>query len=161
MKTFEDFCEAIKMRESGGDYTCENKFGYLGAYQFGMARLCDLGFTLRKDPVSKGMDNSCFVFIPVLDKALFLNDQVLQDCLFFVHIKRLKNQVLKLASDLVFSFGSTYNGKPISLSGVIAMAHLNGAGSVVNLFKYGKDDNDGLGTCSSEYLINFSGYELP
>ncbi|WP_440163252.1 hypothetical protein [Actinobacillus pleuropneumoniae] len=40
--------QALAKRESGGDYTAENSYGYLGAYQFGAAALVDVGL-IQKD----------------------------------------------------------------------------------------------------------------
>ena len=40
---FREFAYLIGERESNNNYQAKNSFGFLGAYQFGMARLCDLG----------------------------------------------------------------------------------------------------------------------
>jgi hypothetical protein len=41
---YEQFRDAIAFRESSGDPTIENKYGYIGLYQFGEAALQDLGY---------------------------------------------------------------------------------------------------------------------
>ena len=56
--------------------------------------------------------------------------------------------------------GKTVNGMYISESGILAAAHLGGAGSVKRYFKHGKVFKDGNGTKITSYLDQFSGYNL-
>lgn len=158
MKSYDEFCEAVRQRESSEDYGCKNAFGFLGAYQMGMARLCDLGFTVRKNPVSSSMSNTDFLFIPPLTEEKFLSATILQDCVFWLHVQNLKKRI---AFKIPLPFPQIFKGTKIDLSGAIAVCHLNGFGSLVNLLNLNIDDTDGLGTRSSEYLYKFSGYEIP
>ena len=45
--------DAMRMRESSGDYSIRNKLGYVGGYQFGAMALEDLG-QLQKGSSKKG-----------------------------------------------------------------------------------------------------------
>lgn len=161
MKTYEEFCEAIRQRESSGKYDCINTCGYLGAYQFGMARLCDLGLTKRKDVNSRNMENKAFLWIEPLTEEEFLYNKELQDKTFDRHVQALKNQVKRLALVYTFEVECTYKNNPITMSGCIAACHLTGPKSLVNLMIDKIDKEDAFGTDTSEYLIKFSGYDIP
>lgn len=147
MKSYAEFKAAIRARESSGKYECVNKLGYLGAYQFGLARLCDLGVTRRKDPASKGFSNSLFEFIPPMSQALFLGSQGIQDAIFDAHVMRLKEQCEKIA--------------PENLSGAIAACHLLGIGGLLKFVRYKIDEADAFGTKLSMYFEQFKGYRIP
>lgn len=152
MKTYEEFCEALRQRESSGNYQCINQFGYLGAYQFGLARLTDLGFAVRKDPDSSTLSyaNEAFTLIPPLSEDAFLNSPILQDCVFYLHVQNLKKQIIR-----------RFENQNIALSGCIAAAHLLGMGGIIKYLQTGEDEQDGIGTHCSEYYRLFTGYNIP
>lgn len=147
MKPYSQFRKDIALRESSGNYACVNKLGYLGAYQFGMARLCDLGLTRRKDPLSKGLSNGLFEFIRPDGLQAFLSSQELQDSCFDLHVKMLRRLCEKIAPD--------------NLSGAIAACHLLGVGGLVSFVRQKIDECDAFGTKLSTYYEEFSGYEIP
>lgn len=162
MKTYEEFCAAIRQRESSNNYGCKNAFGFLGAYQMGLARLCDLGFTLRKNPVSSSMANSDFLFIPPLSEEKFLSATILQDCIFWLHVQNLKKRINNITIvKPIIQLPQIFKGQKVDLSGAIAVCHLNGFGSLLDLLTKNEDATDALGTKSSEYLLKFSGYDVP
>jgi hypothetical protein len=152
VKSYEEFKAAIRNRESSGNYGVSplkavNPFDYLGAYQMGMPRLCDLGLARRK-PGKRGMDNACFEFIPPLTRAEFLKNKHLQDRIFDQHVADLKRRLL-----LVY--------KGANLSGAIAACHLVGYQAFLDYLRYGKDKSDGFGTPLTQYYEKFRGYEIP
>lgn len=49
------FYEALSGRESGGDYTIVNSFGYLGRYQMGEKALIDAGY-YKKDSTNPNVN---------------------------------------------------------------------------------------------------------
>jgi hypothetical protein len=147
MKPYGEFRLAIRTRESSGKYDCVNKLGYLGAYQFGLARLCDLGVTRRKDPGSKGLANGLFEFIEPGGREKFLSTPALQDECFDRHVQLLKKLCERIC--------------PENLSGAIAACHLLGVGGLVDFVRHKIDDCDAFGTKLSEYYELFSGYEIP
>jgi hypothetical protein len=89
---FREFAYLIGERESNNNYQAKNSFGYLGAYQFGMARLCDLGLTER---IKEGMDNDCFKWKDGMSEEMFLNSPEVQDQLFFRHCTDLAGSINK------------------------------------------------------------------
>lgn len=156
MKTFEEFCKAIGQRESSCNYRAKNSLGYLGYYQFGMARLCDLGLTRRKPNEPTSMANDAYEWISPNSENMFLNNPMLQDETFMRHVHRLEISV-----ELILA-GSVYvNEKQLSLSGCIAVCHLLGPGGLEDLIYKGLDDKDANGTKASDYLSLFAGYEIP
>lgn len=147
MKPYEEFRKAIAERESAGNAGCVNFAGYLGKYQFGMARLCDLGVTRRLNG-TKGFSNANFQFISPMSKAKFLADPCFQDYCFDKHVADLKRQVLKACPE------------ETNLSGAIAACHLLGPGNYVKYQRDGLITHDELGTSIDEYYTRFSGYEI-
>jgi len=145
---FLKFSEAMGMSESSNRYDCVNTLGFLGKYQFGMARLCDLGYTTR---VGQGYGNDAFEWNKGYSQERFLQDNNLQDAIFRAHVYNLKERVkpyLGLIKD-----------KKIDTSGLIACAHLGGIGGMYK-FLIGEDVADSYGTKVSDYAYKFSGYKL-
>ena len=56
--------------------------------------------------------------------------------------------------------GQVLHGVLITESGVLAAAHLAGAGNVRKFFKRGYEFKDGYGTKMTSYMRQFSGYNL-
>ena len=148
MKDYDAFKEALGMRESSGRYDIVNPWGYLGKYQFGMERLCDLGYTEKV--------NGSLEWITGCSEEIFLNSPQLQDLVFFKHVEDLKKQVYKHFSHYL---DRKVNGINITVSGLVAMAHLTGMNGAKQFFK-GSDFADANGTKGSDYLKRFSGYNI-
>lgn len=146
MKTYAEYCAAMRMSEDSGVYSGENHLGYLGAYQFGLARLCDLGVT-RRIPGTLGLNNHCFEFIPPMTKEHFLSSPEMQDRLFDQHVAKLKHQ---------FSVGL----KPENMSGAIAASHLVGYQAALDYLRTGKITRDANGVGVDEYFRKFEGYSV-
>jgi hypothetical protein len=72
------------------------------------------------------------------------------------HVHNLADSIAKKHAD---ALGKTINGIEITLSGLVAGAHLKGLGGVKQ-FLQGKDNEDALGTKISEYIKKFGGYDL-
>lgn len=135
-KTYVGFKEAIAFKESRGNYTTVNPFGYLGKYQFGRGTLQMIGI--------KNSDN-------------FLNDTRLQEEAFDVYTARNK---WILRRDIKRYVGTYIDGIKITESGILAAAHLAGAGNVKKYLRSGgvEEFTDGFGTSIRYYLKKFSGY---
>ncbi len=56
--------------------------------------------------------------------------------------------------------GTVGHGLYVTESGLLAAAHLGGAGSVRKWFRTGKVRKDGFGTKITSYMIQFNGYQL-
>ncbi len=151
MKNYNDFIKALGERESGNKYDCENAFGFIGRWQFGKPRIYDAGYSLGNYS-PKGMPKK-----KLLSKKDFLaNDYWIQDRIMFWHVYNLADSINKKYAGYI---GKTINGIVITLSGLIAGAHLKGLGGIKQ-FLAGEDNADALGTKISEYIEKFGGYDL-
>jgi hypothetical protein len=137
-KTYVGFKEALGFKESRGDYWTVNQFGYLGKYQFASG-------TLR--------------MIGIYNPDSFLEDTKLQEAAFSAYASRNK---WILRRDIKRYKGKTINGVKVTESGILAAAHLAGAGNVKKYLRSGGTIgfNDAFGTSIRYYLKKFSGYDV-
>ena len=131
------FKEAIGFKESRGDYAIVNIYGYLGKYQFGKNTLKLIGIN---------------------DSDEFLNNSYLQEQAFTANTARNK---WILRKDIKKFQGLHVGGVKITESGILAAAHLAGAGNVKKYLRSGGSLNfsDAFGTSIEYYLKKFSGYD--
>ena len=131
------FKEALAFKESSGNYFITNTLGYLGKYQFGIGTLQLMG---------------------VYNPTRFLNDPVLQEQVFHTNIARNK---WILRKDIKRFVGKNIGGIAITESGMLAAAHLAGAGNVKKYLRsWGAYDvSDSYGTNIAKYMKTFSGYD--
>ncbi len=136
--SYNGFKEALAFKESQGNYFTTNALGYLGKYQFGIGTLELLG---------------------VYNATLFLNDPILQERVFHTNLSRNK---WILRRDIKRFVGTVINGQEITESGILAAAHLAGAGNVKKYLRsYGKlNVDDDFGSSVSYYIKKFSGYDI-
>ena len=137
-KELPNFLNQIGKRESSNQYDIVNKFGYMGKYQFGRKTLNKIGF--------KHISNEKFLSTPSIQEEAMLK-------LLKSNKHTLRRQIKKYANTL-------RHGVYITESGILAAAHLAGAGNVKKFLRTGKDKQDGLGTPLTEYLTKFGGYNL-
>lgn len=136
-KFFIAYKEAIAFKESQGSYRLVNSLGYMGKYQFGMSALRAIG---------------------IHDRNLFLNSPKLQEKAFIALLAKnkweLRNEIRKYK-------GKTIGGVRVTESGILAAAHLGGAGSVKKFFQTAGRHymRDGYGTSLRSYMKRFGGYE--
>ncbi|TAI49088.1 hypothetical protein [Flagellimonas allohymeniacidonis] len=137
-KSFNGFKEALAFKESQGRYHIVNTLGYLGKYQFGKNTLRLMG---------------------VYDIQGFLQDAALQEKMFEINVARNK---WILRRDIKRFNGKRIRGIEITESGILAAAHLAGAGNVKKYLRsYGKNDvADAYGTTISKYMKKFAGYDV-
>ena len=137
VKSHYNFLDAIGFRESGNRYDVVNKYGYMGKYQFGKSTLRTLKIKVTK-------------------KA-FLNSPDLQEYAMKQNLiynkKRLQKYIDKFDGKII-------NGILVTESGLLAAAHLGGAGSVKKWFRTGKIKQDGNGVKITQYMEQFAGYKL-
>lgn len=132
------FLSAIGRRESSNRYWVVNSYGYMGKYQFGRKTLNKLGF--------KHITNKQFINNPKIQEQA---------------MKALLKQNRKLLERQIARYSDTvHNGVYVTESGLLAAAHLGGAGNVKKWLRKGKDFKDGYGTSIKEYLILFGGYTI-
>lgn len=136
-KFFIGFKEAVAFKESEGKYQKINSLGYMGKYQFGLETLKTIGIN---------------------DSLSFLNSPKLQEKAFVALLSKnkweLKDEIEKFSGKIV-------SGVKVTESGILAAAHLGGAGSVKRFLNSNgsrkcKDDN---GASVKTYMKDFGGYE--
>ena len=137
-KSYIAFKEALGFKESSGDYFSVNTLGYMGKYQFGISTLHVIG---------------------LYNAHQFLNNPVLQEEAFMANLSRNK---WILRKDIARFTGKTIGGVKITESGILAAAHLAGAGNVKKYLRsYGEIAfEDAYGTSVKDYLKRFSGYDV-
>jgi len=136
-KTRKVFLQDIGHQESGNRYNIVNQFGYMGKYQFGIKTLRGLGFKISKEK--------------------FLMSPNIQEVAMLKLLKTNKRYLQKYINNFE---GKRVNGVLVTESGLLAAAHLGGAGSVKKWFKTGKVREDGNGVKITTYMEKFSGYKL-
>ena len=137
-QSHKNFLLAIGRRESSNRYDIINRYGYMGKYQFGRKTLNSIGF--------KNISNSKFISSPRIQEAAMIT-------LLKVNKKNLRRQIKR-------HVGTVVNGVYITESGLLAGAHLAGAGNVKKWLRNGKRFKDGLGTSVVSYIELFGGYKL-
>lgn len=134
---FIGFREALGFKESQGEYHKINSLGYMGKYQFGRETLQSIGIS---------------------DSAVFLRSPKLQEKAFVTLLAKNK---WALQDEIEKYSGRTISGVRITESGILAAAHLGGAGSVKRFLKSNgkRKCKDNYGTSVRTYMRDFGGYE--
>jgi len=141
---FERFLNDIAFRESGNNWKAWNQFGFIGKFQFGGAALRDVGYghinfrEFLNDPNTFPIKTQRIVMIKYLHK-------------------NYNTYLTRVVRDFE---GTNFWGMEITASGLLAGAHLGGAGSVRNYLYRGVDRSDAFGTSVSRYMRDFGGYEF-
>lgn len=136
-KSYVGFKEALAFKESQGIYDIVNSYGYVGKYQFAPKTLRAIGIT---------------------DIEAFKKDTKLQEEAFIAFTARnkwlLRNYIQQYE-------GKAINGIEITESGLLAAAHLAGAGNVKKFLRTqgSHQVKDAFGTSIQTYLKRFSGYD--
>lgn len=136
-KGYVAFKEALGFKESGGNYGVINQFGYLGKYQFGKSTLAMVG---------------------IYNTTKFLNSPELQEEAIYANFARNK-WILK--DEINRYVGQTIAGVQVTESGILAAAHLAGAGGIRSFLRSGGALylSDAFGTTIRTYLNTFKGYD--
>lgn len=136
-KSFTGFKEALAYRESRGQYKLVNSFGYMGKYQFGTSALRAIGIS---------------------NTRAFLNSREMQEEAFKALLA--KNKFL-LRDEIERFEGEVIAGIEVTESGILAAAHLLGAGSVKKFFRNNGEVyiRDGYGTSLRSYLKDFAHFD--
>ncbi len=136
--SFIGFREAVGFKESRNRYQVINKFGYMGKYQFGKS-------TLKR--------------LKIHNVENFLKSPAQQEKAFKA-LCSLNKYILR--KDIKRSVGKKINGVEITESGILAAAHLGGAGSVKKFLRSngGNNFNDAFGTSVQYYMNKFSGFDV-
>lgn len=140
IQPLQSFTDKMKSSESSGDYEVVNDRGYMGAYQFGDARLEDY-------QVATGT---------TFTKEEFLADKELQDEVFEWHVDDIKKYMSRTGLDSWI--GEKILGVEVTLEGLIAVAHLGGKTGLKKFLESDGEYNPSDGnTTLRDYLIKFGG----
>ena len=161
MKNLQQFLDALGAQESSGNYKAFNKYGYAGKYQMGEMALVDCGY-YKKD--SKIYNNDWAGSFTGKDGVYsikdFLNSPQAQENAQIIFKKKQWNYLKAVGADKYI--GRVINGYKITPSGLLAGAHLKGAGSVISYLKSdGKSiGKDAFGTSVESYMKKFANYDV-
>ncbi len=161
MKTLQQFLNALGARESGGNYKAFNRYGYAGKYQMGEAALIDAGYYQK--PSRRYNNDWSGNFLGkdgVKSIQDFLNNPKAQENAQII-FKKKQWGYLKAVGALNY-LGLIINGILITPSGLLAGAHLKGAGSVYEYLKSGGKNigKDAFGTSVESYIKQFANYDV-
>jgi len=160
---------ALMHRESGGNPSLVNQFGFAGLYQFGAPRLKDLGLYIagpgerletrddlrnwnRSDKNAPGKWSGQFNipgFPEVKTLKDFLGNTAAQNAVFDIHIKKMDDEIK--SNGLERFIGTNVGGIPISKEGIYAMAHLGGMGGAKAALEGNDVRHDANGTSVLSY----------
>ena len=137
-KSINGFKEALGFKESRGNYFVVNSYGYLGKYQFGTSALKAIG---------------------VYNTKFFLENPEIQERAFIAYLKRNK---WILRKDIKNFSRKVLYGVKVTESGILAAAHLAGAGNVKRYLRSWGNLNfkDANGASIRYYMKKFSDYDL-
>ncbi|BAZ08585.1 hypothetical protein NIES4071_03900 [Calothrix sp. NIES-4071] len=180
---FNQMLEALGKVESGlpsGDpnqYKVENSLGFMGKYQFGESLLIDLGYYKATTFYGRGTNKNYWRGIwtgknGIYSKEQFQNSPQVQEIAireaFNLNWQRVnkklaaKGQLINnyLGRQKIFTDRGTSKTITISLSGILAGAHLRGSGGVADLLLNNKVSYDQFGTSILRYMEEYGGYNV-
>jgi hypothetical protein len=181
--SFQDMLEALGAFESGlpkGDpnqYRVENSLGFMGKYQFGEPLLIDLGYYKADVYYGKGADKNywrgTWTGKKAIDsKAKFLDSSDVQEFAireaFSLNWQRLNDSLRSqgksvndyLGQQSTFKDGGVLKTITITLSGILAGAHLRGPYGVADLLLKNLVTTDEYGTSILRYVEGYGGYDV-
>lgn len=160
MKTLQDFLNDLGARESGGNYRAFNKYGYAGKYQMGEMALIDSGYYRKKGSFNNDWKGEFTGKDGINSIQDFLNSPTAQENAQIVFKKKQWGYLKSVGADKFV--GRIIQGFKITQSGLLAGAHLKGAGSVINYLKSNGMNNpkDAFGTSVESYMKKFAGYDV-
>ena len=129
LKDHNSFLKKIGHYESSNDYSRVNRWGYMGKYQFHETTLEAIDIDVSKKK--------------------FLSSPTLQE----EAMNRLLTENKKTLKRFIKKYdGKVKHGVYVTESGILAAAHLGGAGNVMNWFRKGEDFRDANGTPIIKYM---------
>lgn len=163
--SYSDWMRALGQNESGNNYAFVSSLGYLGRFQFGEEALKAVGF-YNEDATPWAIDfqgswTEKAHALGVWDKASFLASSAAQDAAGEAWFAKIHEDAA--AVDILKYDGQVVAGIPITMSGILAGAHLNGVWNLKSFLESGGaiDVRDGYGTPTSEYVRRFGGFDTP
>ena len=153
----EDFESRIGTAESSNNWAAQNRQGYTGRYQFGTARLADLGFYRPGEGEDlKGNQWRGSLSIPGFENVRTIEDfkrsPEAQRAVFKEHIRRIDAAI-----------DATPGAAAFDRNGLRSVAHLGGEGGMRRFVESGGQYNpaDSNGTTLAAYYNRFAGSDRP
>lgn len=161
----DDFYAALAQRESSGNASVVNAFGYLGLYQMGEPAMMDASWYDETPPNETSRNDWIGAWLTgaqtngVTSKATYLARPNAQNVAVRRYHARVAGYINALG--LLAYEGRTVNGVRITRSGLLAACHLLGCGTVRDYLRSpgGGTPADAYGTTIEEYLSLFANYE--
>ena len=152
-KDYDDFLDALAMRESSGNHDAVNPYGYQGLYQMGTPALIDAGFMN-----SSGQWTALANSYGVCSQDTYLNNPAAQKVAVTNYHKKVCGYIRNYGLDQYI--GTYYQGVKVTRSGLVAACHLVGIGNIIDALKYDIEFTDGNGVPASEYMSVFANYNM-
>jgi hypothetical protein len=160
--SYTDLLSALAHRESSMNPASVNsETHYIGLFQMGEAALQDVGVYAGDSTRTNDWIGGWTGRYGVTSKAAFLADPQAQVQAETAYLNLIWSSYL-VPQGAASYLGRTINGITVTQSGLVAAAHLVGAGNVLNWLRSngGTVPADGNGTLMTEYLQRFAGYSL-
>lgn len=148
-----EFLNKLGYYESRNTYNIKNSYGYMGRWQMGHMALIDIGFMTNSSTYS-----ATAAKFGVYSDEDFLNSPEAQDYCIQLYDKKLIGYIEYYGDEKYI--GQTMWGIKITLSGLVAAAHLVGAGGLHQMLKTGEIATDANGSKATFYLENLAGYDI-
>lgn len=163
--TYTDFLHALAQRESSMQADAmHTTTHYAGLYQIGEAAMQDVGLYSGDSTKANDFTGSFTGKYGVTSLQGFLSDPDAQTQAITEYHNRVWNNYLTNngTGGAANYIGQTINGIQVTQSGLVAAAHLVGAGNVTKWLNSGGTfmPQDGNGTKLVEYLQKFAGYSI-
>jgi hypothetical protein len=158
--TCADFLNALAQRESSKNAQAQNRYGYVGLFQMGEAALIDAGFYRSDGTGANDWRGSWTGAGGITSLRDFMDHPEAQVAAVTAYHQRLWTTIQRRGLDRYL--GQSIAGVEMTRSGMIAAAHLVGAGNLAAFLRSGGKavPRDGNGTTLTEYVSRFGGYEL-
>lgn len=157
---YADFLKVIAQRESSLNPGATNRLGYVGLFQMGTLAMTDAGYYRSNGTGTNSWGGTFTGKNGVTSLATFMSNPDLQ-------VKAITDYYGKLQGYINYfglsqHIGRTVNGAPITLSGLIAGAHLVGIGELKRYLDSGGAyvPKDGNNVPVTQYITQFGGYAI-
>jgi hypothetical protein len=154
---YAEFLAALAQRESSGVASKINQYGYAGLYQMGEAALIDAGYYRGDGTRNNDWRGGWTGKNGIYSLRDFLATAPEQTRAITDYHATLWRQIERLGLDRYL--GQTVRGVTMTASGLIAGAHLLGAGGLRSCLR-GSGCADANGTSAFSYMAQFGGYEV-
>ncbi|MGB3760640.1 MAG: hypothetical protein WBA07_30410 [Rivularia sp. (in: cyanobacteria)] len=161
-RSLTNMLNALGIRESRSNYSAENTLGFMGKYQFGEAVLIDLGYYRPRNCTWYGRGANKNTWNGTWRRGI-------QSKQNFKRSGSVQERAIREAFGLNWHYinsGLNNNAvgymrrRRVSLSGILAGAHLVGYQGAIAYLKSGEVQRDPYGVPITEYIKQFGGYKI-